>query len=275
VNRVPIIVERAKYRTPAGTRPFEAGHDSAAVEAPSTHWFLAEGATAPLFDTFVLLANPNDATASVSVTYLLASGQTVVRAYQVAGNSRSTLHVSDEAPQLAATSVSMVVSVTNGVPIIVERSMWWPSQIAVATLPAFGPFWGEAHNSPGATETGTKWAVADGETGAAPKSTSTYYLIANTSSYAADVTVTLLSETGGSPLSRHFTVAANSRFTVGVGAAFPETAQDGSRTYGAVIESLPVGGQPPAQIVVERAMYSNANDVIWAAGSNLLATRLR
>jgi hypothetical protein len=54
---------------------------------------------------------------------------------------------------------------------------------------------------------------------------------------------------------------ANSRTNVPVGA--PEAAGgfgvavDGTR-FGAIVESLPVNGQAgPAQIVVERAMYSN------------------
>ena len=38
-----------------------------------------------------------------------------------------------------------------------------------------------------------------------------------------------------------------------------------------MVESL---GATPAQIVVERAMYSNANGVVWAAGTNALATKL-
>jgi hypothetical protein len=38
-----------------------------------------------------------------------------------------------------------------------------------------------------------------------------------------------------------------------------------------IVEST---GGTPAQIVVERAMYSNSAGVIWAAGSNSLATRL-
>ena len=42
--------------------------------------------------------------------------------------------------------------------------------------------------------------------------------------------------------------------------------------FGAIIESL---GATPAQIVVERAMSWNANGQVWAAGSDLLATRLR
>ena len=41
--------------------------------------------------------------------------------------------------------------------------------------------------------------------------------------------------------------------------------------FGALIESL---GDTPAQIVVERAMYSDANGVHWAAGSNATGTRL-
>jgi len=39
-----------------------------------------------------------------------------------------------------------------------------------------------------------------------------------------------------------------------------------------VVESL---GETPAQIVVERAQYSNAGGVRWAAGTNAVATRLK
>jgi hypothetical protein len=257
------------YRTPRGTRVFESGHDSAAVTAPSTQWFLAEGATGTFFDTFLLLANPNDQAAEVTITYLLPNGTTVGRSSQLAGNSRATIYVGNEAPELAATTVSMVVRSTNGVPIVVERSMWWPGTRARQPI-----FWGEGHNSPGATETGTKWAVADGETGVPPVNTVTFYLVANTSSVAADVQITLLNEANQPLPPRRYSVPPNSRLTVS-GADFPQTRQDPNRSYGAVIESLSVNGQPPAQIVVERAMYSDAVGIFWAAGTNLLATRLR
>ena len=39
-----------------------------------------------------------------------------------------------------------------------------------------------------------------------------------------------------------------------------------------IVESL---GGAPVQIVVERAMYSDANGVNWAAGTNALATKLQ
>lgn len=273
LNGVPFIVERAMYLT-RGARPFESGHDSAAIDAPSTRWFFAEGATGAMFDTYLLLANPNDAAADVTIAYLLSTGVVINRTYQLRPNSRTTVYVAEQAPELASAEVSSVVTVTNGVPIVAERAMWWPGYRMATPGYPFPIIWGEAHNSPGATATGTKWAVADGETGVAG-STLTYLLVANTSVYAADVSVTLLGENGQAPTVRHFSVPANSRFTVDVWTRFPETQQEGSRTFSAIVESHAVGGQAPAQIVVERAMYSDAVGIRWAAGSNLLATRLR
>ena len=62
LNGVPILAERAMYAGAAG-QPFAAGHGGAAVAAPALEWFLAEGATGPYFDTFVLVGNPADAAA--------------------------------------------------------------------------------------------------------------------------------------------------------------------------------------------------------------------
>jgi hypothetical protein len=56
---------------------------------------------------------------------------------------------------------------------------------------------------------------------------------------------------------------------VPLAAEFPEAVD---RKFGVVIECL---GAAPAAIVVERAMYSNAGGVVWAAGTNALATKVR
>ena len=53
---------------------WNAGHESAGATAPSTSWFLAEGATGPFFETFVLIANPNDAPTDVTITFLPDTG---------------------------------------------------------------------------------------------------------------------------------------------------------------------------------------------------------
>ncbi len=263
-STAPVVVERSMYMT-SGTQAFGAGHESAGITSAATTWFLAEGATGSFFDLFILVANPDPAAAAaVRATYLLPDGTSLVKDYTVAAASRLTISVDNERfdgqPLLSDTAVSTVVASTNGVPIVVERAMWWPGGSA-------GP-WYEGHNSPGATATGTAWAFADGEAGGAAGA-ATYLLVANTGSAAASVRVTVFVE-GGATEERIFTVAAGSRFNVDVAAAFGAAVAD--RRFGALVESL---GSAPAPIVVERAMYTNAGGRLWAAGTDALGTRLR
>jgi hypothetical protein len=263
----PILVERAMYLTlagPDGVRGtgddlvFGAGHESFGVPAPAIEWFLAEGATGPYFDLFVLVANPGPVDAQIEVSYLLPDGTVVVKPHVVAASSRFTIWVDHEDARLTDTAVSTTVRSTNEVPVIVERTMWWPGSLGQ---------WHEAHNSPGATTTGTRWALAEGEVDAV-RNLETYILIANTSASAADVRVTLFFEDGSSAVQTYPGVPAMSRFNVPVGTFFPQAA---GRRFGAVIESV---GATAAPIVVERAMYWDAAGLSWAAGTNAIATRL-
>ena len=252
----PLIVERALYLDRPG-QVFAAGHESAGVTAPALEWFLAEGNTGGYFDLFVLVANPGATDAQIEATYLLPDGTSVVVPHTVLANSRFNIWVDEEDPRLANTAVSTTIRSTNGTPVIVERALWWPG--------AFSQ-WYEAHNSPGATTTGTRWALAEGEVGGA-RNVETYILLANTSAFAGDVLVTLLFEEGTS-VERTFTVAPRSRFNVDVRTEFAAALD---RRFGALVESQ---GASTAQLVVERAMYWNASGQDWAAGTNALATRL-
>jgi hypothetical protein len=254
-NGIPIVVERAMYLDSQG-RPFNAGHESAGVTTPSTEWFLAEGATGPYFDEFILVANPGNTPAEVTTDFLLGTGTTLTRTYTVAPESRFNIWVDLEDPLLADAAVSAQLTSTNGVPIIVERAMWWPDG-----------GWHEAHNSPGATQTGTRWAVAAGRQGG-PAAHSTYVLIANTSPFEGEARVTLMFEDGAPQVARTVHLPPTSRTNVPIGHDFPEAE---GRRFGVLVESL---GSTPAQIVVEQAIYSDSAGVIWAAGANLLATRL-
>ena len=74
----------------AGGTPFAAGHESAGVTSPATEWFLAEGATGIFFDLFILIANPNDASATVDARYLLPDGSRVRRATPSPATADST-----------------------------------------------------------------------------------------------------------------------------------------------------------------------------------------
>jgi hypothetical protein len=118
--------------------------------------------------------------------------------------------------------------------------------------------------------TGTAWALAAGMVTATPGAAAdTYVLVANTSPTDGVVSVTLLFEDGSAPVTRTFRVLANSRFTVNARLEFPEAV---GRRFGAVVEAL---GDAPAQIAVERALYTDSQGLFWAAGGNSLATRLR
>ena len=252
----PVIVERAMYRARPG-QTLGAGHASAAVTAPATDWWFAEGATGAYFDLFLLVANPSGQDAQIEATYLLPDGTTMTRAHTVPANSRYGIWVDHEDARLADTAVSTAVRVVNGVPVVAERSMWWPGDSST---------WHEAHNAPGARATGTRWALAEGEVGGL-RGADTYVLIANTSSVAGDVRVTLLFEDGTS-LARTFLIGGQSRFNVDPRAEFPGAI---GRRFGVLVESL---GSAPAPLVVERAMYWDAAGQRWAAGTAALATRL-
>ncbi len=248
----PGMAERAMY---FGTSPmFSGGHDSAGENAPSTTWFLAEGATGSFFDTFLLFANPNDTDVIATVTYLPASGFPLQTMKTIPAHSRMTINIAGEAPELSSTAVS--TQVVASLPILVERSQYWPH-------PASS--WYEAHNSFGVTAAGLKWGLAEGRVGGTNHA-QTYILVANPGAQTADLTATFL-RTDGTTIIKHFTVAPTSRFNISVtgpGSSVPELVDE---SFGTVIES----SQP---VTIERSFYTDANKVTWAAGTNVTATRL-
>lgn len=108
---------------------------------------------------------------------------------------------------MANVAFSTTLSSLNAVPIIVERSLWWPG-------PTFAT-WHETHNSFGGAETGTLWVAAFGEVPQVLSSNMSG--IANPTTEAATVRVTLLGDTGPG-LTKTYTVAAKSRFNVDMAA---------------------------------------------------------
>jgi glucose/arabinose dehydrogenase len=250
----PGAAERAMYFGLPPDRLFKAGHESAGVTAPANEWFLPEGATGTFFETFILIANPTAGPADVTVTYVTETGQVVTRNKTVPANARLTINIEAEgAPELANAAVATRVQST--VPVIVERAQYWPNAPSQ---------WHEAHNAFGVTQADTRWALAEGQTGLF-ESASNFILLANNSSTAASVTVDFIREVEV-PVTKTFTVPANSRRTVSVGAgtAVPELHDE---RFGAVITSS-------VPISVERALYWNSGTEFWSAGTDATATAL-
>jgi subtilisin-like proprotein convertase family protein len=251
-STAPIIAERAMYFSMGTDRTFDGGHESAGVNAANTRWFLAEGATGSFFDCFVLLSNPNAASTQVTLTYLLEDGTAIPQTITMAANSRETINVEGVDARLANAAVSTVVGST--LPIVVERAMYWPNIV---------DGWREAHNSFGVTETALRWAVADGRL-SGPRGHDTYILLANPNPVPAEVQVRFLKP--GVEITRTYQLNPTSRLNVQASADAPAL---GEGVFTAEIQVL--NFQP---IAVEKAMYWNAVDAIWAAGTNVTATRM-
>jgi hypothetical protein len=254
----PIMVERSMYfgsifDGATLTRLWSGGTESAGVTAPSTHWFLAEGATGGFFTTFILLSNPQTTSAHVDLQYLLDTGETVTVPKTIPANARLTTNVGGEADvRLHNAAVSTVV--TSDVPIIAERSMYWPG----AAVP-----WGEGHNSFGVVDAGTKWGLSEGRAGG-PLNFHTYILLANPQTTAATVTVRYLRD-AGAPIVRTYTVSPTSRFNIDVNTI--DELRDSS--FGAVIE---VTNDVP--IIVERSLYWDWQGISFSGGTNVTGSRL-
>jgi hypothetical protein len=250
----PIVAERSLYLASLN-QPLGALEGGAGATASATRWFLAEGATGSFFDLYVLLANAETTDANVTLTYLLPDGTHFDKTYVVAAQSRRTILVDAEDPRLADTAVSVVAASTNGVPIVVERAMWWPES-----------GWYEGHLSLGATTTAKKWALAEGEVGG-PQGAQMYILIANTSNIPGTARVTAIVEDSAPQPSLIVDLPANSRTNVPVGSLVPLPMHPNdlnTMLVGAIIESDGV------DLVVERSQYWNVGGVTWAAGTAAL-----
>jgi hypothetical protein len=261
-SSVPISVERSMYinSNPDPARPFEGGHESAAVAEAKTEWYVAEGQASDFFSMYVLLANPNAAPTDVTLRYLMPGRAPTSKVLTLAGNSRYTVDIGNpvDAPGVRDTDVSVAVTAT--LPIVVERAMYWPKN---------GVRWTDGHNSAGVTSTGATWALAEGELGGS-RGFQSYVLMANPTNQDAQVRMTLLREgEGRTPLSLEFTVPANQRLTRSAQDFGPLGLQSGER-FGVVVTSL-----NNVPIVVERAMYWNGGGEFWGAGTNETGFKLK
>jgi SpoIID/LytB domain protein len=115
----PIIAERAMYFDYYGRR---GGHDAMGMTDTSPTWYFAEGYTAQLFDTYILLQNPREDPVNVSLSFMRADGEVVEERVHMPPHSRWTVHV-DDLPGLENAEFSTVVEADS--PIIAERAMYF------------------------------------------------------------------------------------------------------------------------------------------------------
>jgi len=197
-NGIGIVVERAMYWDTGGVE-WAGGHCSAGVSSDATTWYLAEGSTNG-FEEYVLIQNPNNIPAEVTVTFMEIGGTTIAPISKtINAHSRESITVSN---YVSNGDVSTKVESKNGVGVIAERAMYWN---------AGGVYRKGGHCSPGVTSTSESWYLAEGST----NGFSEWILLQNPNSIAAAVTLTIM-KADGTTLERYVSVPATSRYTVEV-----------------------------------------------------------
>lgn len=196
---------------------------SAAPDDPPVtpyEYLLAEGCTSYGFETFTLIANPNDAPANVYVSYYTEEGCRNRAPLVVPAKSRLTVKANDD---IWPTSAG--IRVGSDLPVCVERAMYWNDRT-------------EGHDSIGASQGSKTWYLAEGCTAYGFE---TWIEILNPGTADANATVTYNTPSGvvAGPT---VTVPPRSRRTVKVSESVPS--DDAS--------ALVTSDNP---VVVERAMY--------------------
>ncbi len=199
-------------------------------------YYLAEGATKSFFDLDIAIANPNDQSAPIQVSFLKPDGTVVLEDNILLPYARVTWQV-DAFPGLDNADVSTVVESTTGLPLAVERTMFWDGS-------AYG-----GHTDTAVPSPATTWYFAEGSQGFFD----TYVLLANSNGVAANVTVTFLLEN-----TTPFVITLQVGPTARGGFCTCQYPELQLTSFGIIVEA----DQP---IIAERAMYFGA-DPFWTAG---------
>ncbi len=171
----PIVAERAVYWDNK-----RGGHCASGVKAPAEQWYLAEGASAGGFETFILVQNPNDHPVPVALSFMTSTGLQEPPEWQgveIPANSRQTFRVNDKIDDL---DVSTKVQALMGGQVIAERAMYWNGKAS-------------GHDSHGLTSPSFRSYLAEGCTAGGFQ---TWVLLQNPGPSDATVYITYQTETG-------------------------------------------------------------------------------
>ena len=228
----PVIAERSMYRNDR-----REGSCSIGAVCPAADYYLAEGTTGYGFTTYVLVQNPNDSAADVTVTYMTPGGAAAQDSFHMRANTRKTIRIND-VEWMGDTDFSTHVHAS--LPVVAERAMYWNG----------GPDRAEAcHASIGLPSAHMEFWLPDGQTSSGWE---TWTCVQNPNTAAVTVEVTYLQQGGGEKVSFTDVIPKNSRRTynmAGQPGVYPGI--DGRASV--VVRSL----DDARPVIVERAMYAH------------------
>ena len=185
---------------------------------PRTVWYFAEGSTAPPFDLWLLLQNPNMVATTAKVTYMKGDGTQQIQEVWLPPISRKSIFVNQVVPDA---EVSMKVEANSLV--FAERAMY---------------FGHDGHSSVGAAAPATRWYMAEGST---RDGFDTWVLLQNPLNVQSNARVTFI-DSEGQRKELLLTVPPTSRRSIYVNQILP----------GTDVSTIVSSDSP---LVVERAMY--------------------
>ncbi|MCG2795497.1 MAG: hypothetical protein L6427_06485 [Actinomycetia bacterium] len=111
----PVVVERALYydNRQCATGSLGAGFTG-------TTWYVAEGSTYGGFETWILVQNPGEDTAHVTLTYMTGEGEKEGPGIEVAPGCRVSVNIAD-----TVDTYNVSTQVTSDKPVVVERALYY------------------------------------------------------------------------------------------------------------------------------------------------------
>jgi len=151
---MPVVVERAMYFDYYGV---VGGHCAAGADCTSRVYHFAEGYTGGGYDTYLLLYNPGESMATVTVRYNLEPdyGDGFSKTCYVAPRTRLTVKADDEAP-----AASLGFTVESDTDLVAERAMYFRSEKDGVHSAVLG-----GHDTFGTELLDQVWYFAEGYTG--------------------------------------------------------------------------------------------------------------
>jgi hypothetical protein len=186
----PIVVERAMYFDNG-----QGGHDTLATAVPGKAWYLAAGASRDGFDTWVLVENPGNNPATVTVAFMTDQGAVVNQPLFVLPHSRTSLLTDQVVPNAA-----YGMRVSSDESIVVERAVYFDGGRAgydAAAVPA----------------PANEWFLPEGGTGG---SFEEQLAVLNPQGQPANVQIDFRPQDGDAPPPQRFSVGPTTRMTVDI-----------------------------------------------------------
>lgn len=235
-SNVPIVAERPMYFTYHG---IASGTDVlGATNANSSTYYFAAGDSSAGYSTFVSILNPSTVdTAHVVIHYYSGGGLAGFQTLDIAPMHRGT-----GSPASAGVYKKVAILVTSSIGIVVERPMYFSTNIPTAGGAVSG-----AASTVGVTGPGSDWLFAEGYTGT---NFQEYLVLANFTYSDAQASVKL-EYTNGSVQTVPVTVKSLSQYFFDVNNAFAHPLPGSTPT---TTVSAEVTSSSPA-IVAERQMY--------------------